>query len=123
MKTGKITSALIGETSAGGLCLHIYRDGDLVYSHDYFENGATDSYYKSALRQAIDDMIAMEDYGDWEGNDMIDYNDGDTTLETLTFDGAKWALVGRDTISDDVIRVNTDRLPADITGQVVDGEK
>jgi len=118
MKTGKITSALIGETSAGGLWLHIYRDGELVYSHDYFANGATDSYYKSALRQAIDDMLAMEDYGDWEGNDMIDYNDGDTTLETLTFDGAKWELVGRDTISDDVIRVNKDRLPASIIGEV-----
>ena len=118
MKTGKITSALIGETSAGGLCLHIYRDGDLVYSHDYFANGATDSYYKSALRQAIDDMLAMEDWESWEDSDMIDYNDGDTTLETLTFDGAKWELTGRDTISDDVIRENKDRLPDSVTGEI-----
>jgi len=41
--TTQIEAQLIGETSAGMTALHIYENGQLVYSRNFFENGATGS--------------------------------------------------------------------------------
>lgn len=120
----RIEARLIGETSAGGLGLEIYEDGKLVYSHDYLKMGTTDAEYKAMLIQAIDDMLDIRNWSNWDGcerdeeGEVVILDRTLTTLTTLSFDGITWSFGGNDTISDDVIKANAHRLPVDIVNRV-----
>jgi len=70
---------LIGERSAGMTAVEIYdNDGNLVWSHRYFDAGATHGAYINGLCQAWDDMRHCADVADYEGG-MVDA-DGDPEL-------------------------------------------
>jgi hypothetical protein len=75
----KMKSRLIGEKSAGMTAVEIYHNnGDLLWSHRYFADGATHQGYIDGLCQAWDDMHGCADVAEYEGNDLDD--DGDPTL-------------------------------------------
>ena len=92
---------LIGESSAGATVVQIYNnENDLVWSHQYFANGATDRGYIDGLCQVIDDMMACADYEQYEGcdydddGDIIDYDTDNYTGVMIEYDSdcKKWEL-------------------------------
>lgn len=129
-KTLNICAKIIAETSAGMTALEIYQDDNLVWSHDYFANGATQDWYKRGMRQIIDDAHACADWGDYEGCDLDD--DGEvvsqdcaaTTYVLMTFVPGEGWTTGLDHLADgqasDLIRTNRDRLPAEIIALIAD---
>jgi hypothetical protein len=123
MKTNetKIYAELIGENSAGLTVVQIYDNDKLVWSHNYFPSGASDDWYNRGLRQAYDDMIACEQYQEYEGCDIddgeiVDYaNDGYVVLR-YTPSTKTWKLgeIKSDGQAYDFILRNADRLPRGI---------
>lgn len=91
---------LIGETSAGMTAIEIYNsNGDLVWSHMYFADGATAGGYIDGLSQVYDDLTNCADVEDYDGCDydeegnVVCYDDSDTTGVIATFDSEKgWEL-------------------------------
>lgn len=116
-----IEARIIGETSAGLTAIEIYRADTLIYSHDYFANGATDAEYKAGLLESYDDAMACEDCESWDGCDdgTPHYDDADTTHVIATYSPRTgWTVeipehYGSDCQSYDWINANRDRLPAD----------
>jgi len=100
-----VIAKIIGEKSAGLLALEIWRDGDLVWSHDYFARGANSVTYAQGLVQIIDDMLALADVDDFDGCDRdedgepVGYDCSATTLPTLSYDGTAWEYLGHDSMS------------------------
>src|SRR3972149_11014770 len=100
-----VIAKIIGEKSAGLLALEIWRDGDLVWSHDYFARGANSVTYAQGLVQIIDDMLALADVDDFDGCDRdedgepVGYSCSATTLPTLSYDGTAWEYLGHDSMS------------------------
>jgi hypothetical protein len=117
----QITAKLVGETSAGGLSVAIYDDGELVWSHDYFASGATGDEYRERLRDVYADAVMAEEWRQFDGGDRDD--DGDpidpeatpTAIVTLTWSPSDgWTWLAHDGISADFVCVNAGRLPAGI---------
>lgn len=64
---------LIGESSAGMTAVEIYNDNeDLVWSNNWFANGATGSYYNYGLCEAWDCMRDCADVADYDGGEFGD---------------------------------------------------
>lgn len=101
------------------LAIEIYQDDTLVYSHDYFANGASHDYYQEVIKtQAWDDMTNCADWEQYDGCDLDE--DGDvvsqdcakTTMQTLRYspvDG--WSYLGSDTMSNDFIKPTLTACP------------
>jgi hypothetical protein len=121
----KIVAKFIGETSAGQTVVQIYDDDKLVWSCRWFDNGATESTYRSGLRDAYECMVDAKDYLQYAGcaidddGSITDYDCTSTTYVALTYDPDtnQW-ISDRDTLGDgqtvDFIRYNSDRLPGNI---------
>lgn len=80
---------LIGEKSAGQLAVHIIDDNDnIIWSHRWFDDGATEAGYRAGLRQAYEAMRDCSTVHEWseDGNDAYDYDDADTTGVMLEYD-------------------------------------
>lgn len=88
---------LIGEKSAGMTAVEIYNgNGDLVWSHRYFDDGATHRGYINGLQQAWDDMRNCADVSDYEGG-MVD-DDGEP--EIMDCDGYTGIMLEYDSETD-----------------------
>lgn len=65
------TAKIISERTAGGLWIEIWVSQNekdyLVFSHDYFESGATERQYRERLEQAKNDAEACLGWAEWEG--------------------------------------------------------
>lgn len=92
---------LIGEKSAGMTAVEIYNNNDnLVWSHMYFQNGATHDGYVNGLCQVVDDMINCADVDNYdrcdydEEGDVNLYDDNDSTGVILSYDSdtQRWEL-------------------------------
>jgi len=114
-----ITARLIGEHSAGMTAVQIYNGDRLVWSHEYFTDGATHQEYIDRMHQAYDDMVSCADYAQYEGCDynddmsVHDYDDGDTTGVDLVYDNGEWTIIDPTMHGQnmDFLRYNRDRLP------------
>lgn len=95
---------LIGESSAGMTAVEIYDNpGTLVWSHRWFDDGATGSGYIKGLCDAWDCMVDCADVDVFEGGafdedgDPIAFDDGATTGVMLEYDGdSKTWTIGDD---------------------------
>ena len=102
---------LIGERSAGMTVVEIYDGANLVWSHMYFADGATQRGYISGLCQAYDDMVGCADVGLYEGCDIdedgevIQYSDDDTSGTILEYDSetGTWTVGYRYGQSDEIL--------------------
>lgn len=115
-----IKAELIGETSAGATIVQIYEDGELVWSHDYFANGASGPEYVETIKnQVYDDMVSAANWRQYDGCDHDE--DGDVTDYRGSTHKVAWswtpesgfefgASVGQ---SDEFAELNRDRLPAE----------
>lgn len=121
----KYEAKIIGETSAGMTGLEIYVNGELYWSNNYFENGATQSYYKEGLRQIFDDAMACDEVESWaefeydeENNRVVEQLDNyDTTWVVASYtpeNGWNFEEPCNDGQSADFIAYNKDRIPADV---------
>jgi hypothetical protein len=116
---------IVGETTGGMTVLQIYINDFLFWSHNYLDNGATDQYYRDAMRQAFDDALACADVETWaefeydENGEkvVIDYSYTSTTWEIASYNPATGWLFN-DPKSDgqayDFISNNKDRIPEEI---------
>lgn len=77
---------LIGEKSAGMTAVEIYNHDDLVWSHRYFDDGATHQGYINGLCQAWDDMKSCADVADYEGG-MVDGNGEPELMDCNSYTG------------------------------------
>jgi len=117
----KITAKLIEETSGGSLIVEIYDGEELVWAHDYFANGVSQSEMTSVLKQIINDMTKCEKYSSFDGCDIdengeiIRASDLSTSIVTLTYTSGQWQQVETGHLTNDLIIANQDRLPAHIT--------
>ncbi len=105
------TAKLIGESSAGMTAIEIYDNDKLVWSHQYFTNGASHNGYIDGLCQVYDDMLNCADYAQYDGCDGYEDDNGEFVPEDfdvypetgvmLEFDSStkKW------TIGDDARRL------------------
>lgn len=128
--TPSIRAEIIAETSAGMTALEIYQDDVLVWSHDYFANGATQSWYREGQRQIIDDALACADWADFEGGDVdesgeaVQQDSASTTYILMTYRPAEGWTTDIEALADgqasDLIRTNRDRLPVDIVALIAD---
>ena len=120
----KITAKLIEETSGGSLIVEIYDGKELVWAHDYFANGVSQSEMPSVLKQIIDDMLICEKYSNFDGCDIdengeiIKASDLSTSIVTLTYTSGQWQQVEIGNSTNDLIIANRDRLPAHITAEL-----
>ena len=130
-RTSSICAKIIAETSAGMTALEIYQDDVLVWSHNYFANGATQDWYKRGMRQIIDDAQACVDWEDFEGCDLgegggvVLQDCAATTYVLMTFIPSKgWNTdvddFDGDAQASDLIRANRDRRPAEIIALIAD---
>jgi len=119
----KITAKLIEETSGGSLIVEIYDGKELVWAHDYFANGVSQSEMPSVLKQIINDMTKCEKYSNFDGCDIdengeiIKASDLSTSIVTLTYTSGQWQQVEIGNSTNDLIIANRDRLPAHITAE------
>lgn len=87
---------LIGESSAGMTAVEIYKDDTLVWSHIWFEQGATTQGYIRGLCEAWDCMLDCNDYDQFEGGlydedgEPVPVDDSSTTGVILEYDGRTW---------------------------------
>ena len=120
----KITAKLIEETSGGSLIVEIYDGKELVWAHDYFANGVSQSEMTSVLKQIINDMTKCEKYSNFDGCDIdengeiIQASDLSTSIVTLTYTSGQWQQVETGHLTNDLIIANQDRLPAHITAEL-----
>lgn len=121
----KYEARVIGETSAGMTGLEIDVDGELYWSIDIFENGASESWYKKGLRQVFDVALDCETVKDWAEFDINDNDEkvvkrldtSDTTWVVATYNPQNgWIFTNpiHDGQSWDFIKENSDRIPADV---------
>ena len=119
----KITAKLIEEKSGGSLIVEIYDGEKLVWSHDYFANGVSQSEMTSVIKQIINDMTKCEKYSSFDGCDIdengeiIRASDLSTSIVTLTYTSGQWQQVETGHLTNDLIIANQDRLPAHITAE------
>lgn len=92
---------LIGEKSAGMTGVEIRKDdGTLVWSHIWFEDGATEQGYIRGLCDAWECMLDCNDYDQYEGGlydedgEPVPVDDGPTTGVILEYDGRVWTAGG-----------------------------
>jgi hypothetical protein len=120
-----IEARIIGETSAGMTALEIYVNDELYWSHDYFAQGATEQYYREALRKIYEDAmdcVTVEEWAEWEydaeGDPIIeDYDTSDTTWIVASYKpetGWTFAEPTNDGQSYHFIEANADRIPAEV---------
>ena len=117
---------IIGETSAGMTAIEIYIDDELYWSNNYFENGASSSWYADGLRQIFDDAMACDTVCYWAEWDEFDddgnpapeeYDTSNTTWIVATYkpeSGWNFTEAINDGQSYDFIQANKDRIPADV---------
>jgi hypothetical protein len=115
----KYEAKIIGETSAGLTAVEIYKNNTIIWSLDFFEQGASFQGYIGGLQAAYDTAIDCANVYDWMENDSppIIYSNDDTTWVIASFiptDGWKFAEPQNDGQSGDFIKTNADRIPADI---------
>ena len=80
-------ACLIGERSAGMTAVEIYNnDGNLIWSHRYFDDGATHRGYIDGLIQAWDDMRGCADVADYEGG-MVDDDGSPELMDDSSYTG------------------------------------
>lgn len=124
----KITAKLIEETSGGSLIVEIYDDGELVWAHDYFANGVSQSEMTSVLKQIINDMTKCEKYSSFDGCDIdengeiIRASDLSTSIVTLIYLCGQWQKldvlnVGK--LTNDLIIANQDKFPFEIIDNIL----
>ena len=119
----KITAKLIEEKSGGSLIVEIYDGEKLVWSHDYFANGVSQSEMTSVIKQIINDMTKCEKYSNFDGcdidenGDIIKASDLSTSIVTLTYTSGQWQQVEIGNLTNDLIIANQDRLPAHIAAE------
>lgn len=119
----KITAKLIEEKSGGSLIVEIYDGEKLVWSHDYFANGVSQSEMTSVIKQIINDMTKCEKYSNFDGcdidenGDIIKASDLSTSIVTLTYTSGQWQQVEIGNLTNDLIIANRDRLPARIVAE------
>lgn len=120
----KIKALLIGESSAGLTAVEIYNGDELVWSHDYFAQGATSSYYDEVNNKQIqDDMINCDDYLNYDGCDydedgeIVCYSDAETAGIVARYDSEGGFKFGVDDFGQtgDVV-INGHKI-SDIIGQ------
>lgn len=101
MKNTNITAKLIGESSGGFTAVQIYKNDTLVWSHEYFPNGASEYLYNIVMEyNVLDDMENCELYHEYEGCDrdengeVIDYDTEKTTGVMLEYnnDTGFWTI-------------------------------
>lgn len=122
----KVEAFLIGESSAGMLALEIWENDTLVYSHNYFDEGANEKYYQHIIKeQAYQDMMKCENWRDFEGcaldedGDVVEFDTGLTTMKTVSYSvDAGWQYLESDTMSDEFVIANAHRLPYDVVEMV-----
>lgn len=92
MKTKKIEARLIGESSAGMTAVEIYEDDKLVWSHDYFSDGASENYYNRVTTKLIqEDMESCKNWAEYDGcsvdnnGNPVLYDNCDTTGIVATY--------------------------------------
>lgn len=109
------TAKLFVEKSGGSLCVEIWENNQLVWSHDYSQI-SDDKAYKNV----IDDMLKCKDWQDFDG---CDYDlDGNVTSQDvgefsaliLSYQEGAWSEENSTYLSDKLIVANADRLPTEI---------
>jgi hypothetical protein len=121
----KYEARVIGETSAGMSALEIYKNNKLVWSLMWFSDGASESYYKTGLRQIYEtamDCAEVEMWSEYEYDDegnkiIIEYNNVDTTWVVASYTPESGWIFNEpknDSQSYDFISVNSDRIPKDV---------
>jgi hypothetical protein len=115
-----VKAQIIGETSAGMVAVMIFEDDKLVWSHDYFSNGSTESQYHANMQCAREDAEACEDWREFDGCDrdeednVVNYNRYDTNwivAEYTTHPNAEWTAgntLRHDGMSEDFLRHHPD---------------
>lgn len=91
---------LIGERSAGMTAVEIYDGQDMVWAHQYFQNGATYNGYVAGLCQVYDDMAACANVADYDGGEYdedgapVSMDDAPTTGVIVEYDSDSgvWAV-------------------------------
>ena len=67
------TARLLTEESGGTLIVEIVSGGDVVWSHAYMVDGATDEEYRRVINVTIpEDMVSCANWLDYDGCDVDD---------------------------------------------------
>jgi len=112
-----VKAQIIGETSAGMIAVMIFENGELVWSHDYFANGATEKHYHEMMKQAREDAEACADWRDYDGCDtdeddeIVDYTVYDTSWVVAEYVDGEWAAgdeLQNDGMAEDFLRHHLD---------------
>lgn len=110
---------IIAETSAGMTGVEIYEQGKLVWSNNWFADGATESYYKQGLRDAYDTAENCIDWYTWDAQEgePEDLDTSATTWVMATYseeNGWKFEEPQNDGQAHDFINHNADRIPSGV---------
>lgn len=126
----KIHANIIAERSAGRTALEIYEDDTLVWSTNYFADGASASWYRKGQRQIVDDAMACADWRSFEGGEVdedgapVMQDDCETSYALMTYrPGEGWTTEVEslcDGQAETLIQINRDRLPEAIVALLRD---
>lgn len=115
----KYEAKIIGETSAGLTAVEIYKNNTLIWSLDFFAQGATFQGYIDGLREAYDTATDCANVESWmdDGPIPITYSNDDSAWVIASFtpaEGWKFADPQNDGQAWDFIKTNADRIPTKI---------
>lgn len=115
----KYEAKIIGETSAGLTAVEIYKNKNIIWSMDFFAQGASAQGYIDGLRAAYDTAIDCANVESWMENDSppITYSNDETAWAIASFtptEGWKFADPQNDGQAWDFIKTNADRIPTEI---------